>query len=146
MTDDQKKSVEKPLPKTPAVNRERPPQKAMASIKPNTPAQSAAKAKPNAAPQIKTVDIAIAGVNYPIRCPEHEQEELQSAVSYINNYTLDLKKEAPNLSQESLLVLCCLDLYDKIHANERNNEDRRQQDMQSKALLNKIMKDAHSIL
>lgn len=106
---------------------------------------SSAVAKP-AEPQIKKVDVAIAGVTYPIYCPVHEQEELHSAVSYINNYALDLKRDAPSLSQESILVLCCLNLYEKIHANQRNEEDRLQQDKQSEALINKIMKDAQSIL
>lgn len=106
----------------------------------------AAKAASAPEPQIKKVDVAIAGVTYPIYCPVHEQEELHSAVSYINNYALDLKRDAPSLSQESLLVLCCLNLYEKIHTNQRSEEDRLQQSKQSEALLNKIMKDAHSIL
>ena len=109
-------------------------------------ARPAAKATSAPEPQIKKVDVAIAGVTYPIYCPVHEQEELHSAVSYINNYALDLKRDAPSLSQESLLVLCCLNLYEKIHANQRSEEDRLQQSKQSEALLNKIMKDAHSIL
>ena len=107
---------------------------------------SAAKPVSTPEPQIKKVDVAIAGVTYPIYCPVHEQEELHSAVSYINNYALDLKRDAPSLNQESLLVLCCLNLYEKIHANQRNEEDRLQQSKQSEALINKIMKDAHSIL
>ena len=107
---------------------------------------SAAKPVSTPEPQIKKVDVAIAGVTYPIYCPVHEQEELHSAVSYINNYALDLKRDAPSLSQESLLVLCCLNLYEKIHTNQRNEEDRLQQSKQSEALINKIMKDAHSIL
>ena len=107
---------------------------------------SAAKPISTPEPQIKKVDVAIAGVTYPIYCPVHEQEELHSAVSYINNYALDLKRDAPSLSQESLLVLCCLNLYEKIHANQRNEEDHLQQSKQSEALINKIMKDAHSIL
>ena len=109
-------------------------------------ARPAAKAASAPEPQIKKVDVAIAGVTYPIYCPVHEQEELHSAVSYINNYALDLKRDAPSLSQESLLVLCCLNLYEKIHTNQRSEEDRLQQSKQSEALLNKIMKDAHSIL
>ena len=109
-------------------------------------ARPAAKAASAPEPQIKKVDVAIAGVTYPIYCPVHEQEELHSAVSYINNYALDLKRDAPSLSQESLLVLCCLNLYEKIQTHERNEEDRLQQSKQSEALLNKIMKDAHSIL
>ncbi|MBB3107029.1 cell division protein ZapA [Psychrobacter luti] len=114
----------------------------------NNSVVNSSAAKPTSAPepQIKKVDVAIAGVTYPIYCPVHEQEELHSAVSYINNYALDLKRDAPSLSQESLLVLCCLNLYEKIHTNQRNEEDRLQQSKQSEALINKIMKDAHSIL
>ncbi|MGP5407442.1 cell division protein ZapA [Psychrobacter celer] len=115
-----------------------------ASISPTTAGATSKPMTPES--QVKKVDIVIAGVTYPIYCPIHEQEELLSAVSYINNYALDLRREAPSLSQESLLVLCCLNLYEKIHANQRSEEDRLQQDKQSGALLNKIMKDAQSIL
>ena len=116
------------------------------SIVNNNASKPAVKTTNVPEPQIKKVDVAIAGVTYPIFCPVHEQEELHSAVSYINNYALDLKRDAPSLSQESILVLCCLNLYEKIHANQRNEEDRLRQTKQSEALLNKIMKDAHSIL
>ena len=109
-------------------------------------ARPIAKAETAPAPQIKKVDIAIAGVTYPIYCPVHEQEELHSAVSYINDFALKLRKDAPNLSQENLLVLSCLNLYEKIQTHERNEEDRLQKNKQSEVLLNKIMKDAHSIL
>jgi cell division protein ZapA len=145
MTDDHKKPIEKQLPNNQTQNTALQPKNVAtaASIIPNSSAQPNAKV---AEPQIKKVDIAIAGVNYPIYCPVHEQEELHSAVSYINNYALDLKRDAPSLSQENLLVLCCLSLYEKIHANQRTSEDRLQQDKQSEALLNKIMKDAQSIL
>lgn len=112
----------------------------------NTQSSTATKVHSAPEPQIKKVDIAIAGVTYPIYCPVHEQEELRSAVSYINDYALNLKRDAPSLSQESLLVLCCLDLYEKIQTHERNEEDRGQQDKQSVALLNKVIQDAHSIL
>ena len=117
-----------------------------ASNNANTQSSTATKVHSAPEPQIKKVDIAIAGVTYPIYCPVHEQEELRSAVSYINDYALNLKRDAPSLSQESLLVLCCLDLYEKIQTHERNEEDRGQQDKQSVALLNKVIQDAHSIL
>lgn len=153
MTDDQSKSIEKQPKNTqalsaPVTSVPVPPQKTApaASNISSAMAQSNTKTPKAPEPQIKKVDIAIAGVTYPIFCPVHEQEELLSAVSYINNYALDLKRDAPSLSQESILVLCCLNLYEKIHANQRSDEDRLQKDKQSEALLNKIMKDAHSIL
>ena len=150
MTDNQSNAIEKQPKNNPSQNTQVP-NKDVAVQKPtqsgastsSTSSQANGKA---AEPQIKKVDIAIAGVTYPIFCPVHEQEELLSAVSYINNYALDLKRDAPSLSQESILVLCCLNLYEKIHANQRSDEDRVQKEKQSQALLNKIMKDAHSIL
>ena len=97
-------------------------------------------------PQTKKIDITIADGNYSIFCPVHEEEELRLAVSYINNYALDLKKAAPNIRQENLLVLCCLDLYEKIHSNDKANETRRNEDKKSEDLLHKIIKDAQSVL
>lgn len=150
MTDNQSNAIEKqpknnPSQNTQAPNKDVAVQKSTQSGASTSSTSSQANGK-TAEPQIKKVDIAIAGVTYPIFCPVHEQEELLSAVSYINNYALDLKRDAPSLSQESILVLCCLNLYEKIHANQRSDEDRLQKDKQSQALLNKIMKDAHSIL
>ena len=150
MTDNQSNAIEKQPKNNPSQNTQVPNkdvavQKSTQSGASTSSTSSQANGKATE-PQIKKVDIAIAGVTYPIFCPVHEQEELLSAVSYINNYALDLKRDAPSLSQESILVLCCLNLYEKIHANQRSDEDRLQKDKQSQALLNKIMKDAHSIL
>ena len=148
MTDNHTKSPEKQLTSNQAQPIGLKSQKTApaGSITSSVSSQPSSKVNKAAEPQIKKVDVAIAGVTYPIYCPVHEQEELLSAVSYINNYALDLKKDAPSLSQESLLVLCCLNLYEKIHANQRSDEDRQQQDQKSDLLLNKIMKDAQYIL
>ncbi|WP_367111444.1 cell division protein ZapA [uncultured Psychrobacter sp.] len=108
----------------------------------NTGKKSATASKP----QMKKVDIVIAGVTYQIYCPVDEEAELRSAVYYINNFLLDIKKDAPGLSQENLLVLCCLNLYEKIHTNDKTNATNKQQSKQAEELLNKIMKDAKSIL
>lgn len=143
MTDDHKNSVEKQPQNGQQQNISSKPQPVAAT---GSSTSSATVKTTIPEPQIKKVDITIAGVTYPIYCPVHEQEELLSAVSYINNHALDLKRDAPSLSQESILVLCCLNLYEKIHTNQRSDEDRLQQDKQSEALLNKIMKDAQSVL
>ena len=120
-----------------------------ANAQTNTPS-GAAKPDTNVTrptePQIKKVDISIAGITYPIYCPVHEEEELRAAVFYINDYVLDLRRNSPSLSQESLLLLCCLNLHEKIQTNKRDEEDRSQQYKQSVALLNKVIQDAHSIL
>ncbi|MEN2750159.1 cell division protein ZapA [Psychrobacter sp. FBL11] len=97
-------------------------------------------------PEMKKVDIVIAGVTYQIYCPANEEAELRSAVYYINDFLLNIKKDAPNLSQENLLVLCCLNLYEKIHAHKKSDDETAQASKQAEALLSKIIKDAQSIL
>ncbi len=97
-------------------------------------------------PQMKKVDIVIAGITYPIFCPVNEEEELRSAVYDINNFMLDLKKDAPNLAQENLLVLCCLNLHEKISTNKKSDTSRLYEGKQTAALLSKIRNDAQSIL
>lgn len=109
-------------------------------------AQDTPTKKTDPEPQMKKVDIVIAGITYQIYCPVHEEAELRSAVYYINNFLLDIKKNAPSLSQENLLVLCCLNLYEKIHSNAKAAEDAAQASKQAKMLLSKIMKDAQSVL
>ena len=99
-----------------------------------------------AEPQTKMVRVAIADSSYNIFCGVHEEEELRSAVNYINDFALDIKKEAPKLSQEDLLVLCCLNLYEKISDNNKAGADRQVQNEQAEVFLNKIIKDAQSIL
>ena len=98
------------------------------------------------APAMKKVDIVIAGVTYQIYCPVNEEEELRSAVYYINNFVLDIKQDAPNLPQENLLVLCCLNLFEKINSQQKNDENRRYEAEKAALLLNKIVLDAQSIL
>lgn len=110
-------------------------------------AASSAIAKPNAPEsQMKKVDIVIAGVTYQIYCPVNEEAELRSAVYYINDFILNIKREAPNLGQENLLVLCCLNLYEKIHTHKKTDDETAQASKQARVLLSKIMKDAQSIL
>ena len=99
-----------------------------------------------AGPQTKMVRIGIADSAYNIFCGVHEEEELRSAVNYINDFALDIKKEAPKLNQEDLLVLCCLNLYEKISDNNKACADRQVQNEQAEVFLNKIIKDAQTIL
>lgn len=95
-------------------------------------------------PAMKMVDIMIAGITYNIYCPINEENELQSAVEHINKFAMNLRKEAPNLSQENLLLLCCLNLYEK--SNHNKTPDDSATPKQTDALLKKIIHDAQSIL
>lgn len=97
-------------------------------------------------PQLKKVNIVIAGVTYSVMCPVHEEEELRSAVYYINNFALDIKKNAPSLSQENLLVLSCLNLFEKINSQEKSAARNKNTNQKAETLLNKIISDAESML
>ena len=98
-----------------------------------------------APPEMKKTDIVIAGITYQIYCPIDGEEELRSAVYSINNFVLDIKKQSPKLSQENLLLLCCLNLSEQLHSQQATEDSRRQDHEQSMALLQKIVKDAQSI-
>lgn len=97
-------------------------------------------------PQIKKVDIVIAGATYAIYCPTEEEAELRAAESYLNTFASNIKKEAPKLNQENLLVLSCLNLYEQINANKVADAEQQQQHKQNEHLLNKIMQEAQSVL
>lgn len=97
-------------------------------------------------PQLKKVDIIIAGVRYSVMCPIHEEEELRSAVYYINNFAMDIKNSAPSISQENLLVLSCLNLFEKISSQEKMASHNKNNNQESEALLNKLIEDAESML
>lgn len=124
----------------------KPADKSASSVtKDNKAADNSASTKP-AAPQIKKLDIVIAGTTYAIFCPADEEDELRAAENYLNTFASNIKKDAPNLNQENLLVLSCLNLYEKINAHKTSESERQQQSKQNEQLLNKIMQEAHSIL
>lgn len=109
----------------------------------NQAAQTSVAKEATPPPAMKMVDIVIAGVTYNIYCPVDEEAELHTAVAHINKFALNLKKDLPNLSQENLLLLCCLNLYEKSsHGKNNSNHDSKQ----NEALLKKIIHDAQAIL
>lgn len=115
----------------------------------SNPAQADAQDIDAAATQpdaMKKVSVVIAGKTYPINCPADGEEELRAATFYINNFIHDIKQGAPNLSPENLLVLCCLNLYSKIHDQQKTDNNQRQLSQEAGVLLDKILQDARSIL
>jgi cell division protein ZapA len=97
-------------------------------------------------PESKKIDIVIAGVSYPIFCPADEEQELRAAEKFINDFATNIKKDAPKLNQENLLVLSCLNLYEQINAHKKSEAERQQQSKHNEQLLNKIMQEAQSVL
>ena len=96
---------------------------------------------------MKKVDIIISGKSYSINCPVDEVDELNAACTYINDFIQELRQQAPQLSHENLLVLCCLNLYEKIHTIQKKLDQSSIPDNEeAEALLDKILDDANSLL
>lgn len=117
------------------------------SAKEAVPAQPEASTTPVVEePQFKKVAIAIAGKTYQVNCPTSEEEALRKSVSYINTFALNLKSDMPRIGQEDLLVLCCLNLYEKLQEQKASNNSELLLSQEADTLLDKIIKDAKSML
>lgn len=97
-------------------------------------------------PKFKKVAIAIAGKTYYVNCPTSEEEALRTSVSYINTFALDLKSDMPRIGQEDLLVLCCLNLYEKLQEQKASNNSERLVSQEADSLLEKLIKDAKAMI
>lgn len=116
---------------------------------PVPPAQAkktAAKPTPATLTNIKTIDIVIAGATYSINCPVNEQDALIRASDYINATIKDLRKNAPALTHEHLLVLCCLNMFGQMDKQGKQQKSALLQEQAVQKLLDKITKEAESIL
>ena len=98
--------------------------------------------------EYKAVDISIAGTPHRVVCPANEVKNLEQAAEYINQKIRDLRREIKNKTptNEEFLVLACLDLYDQVQ-NLQNKINQSQSEQQNAlALIDKINKDAQSVL
>ena len=60
---------------------------------------------------------------------------MQRAASYINQFMQEVRRQAPQLPQEELLVLCALTLFEKSENLQRYQENESQaQDLVGKML------------
>ncbi len=110
------------------------------------PTEKAKKIDTKPKQEIVNVPITISGATYSVNCPVNEQDELEKAVLYINHFIRSVRKNAPTLSYENLLILCCLNMYEEMRQQRNTQESIRENDKQMKALIEKITRDARSIL
>ncbi len=96
--------------------------------------------------EMRTVDVVVAGSTYPVNCPVGEKEELDKVVLYINHFSRDIRKSAPSLNHENILVLCCLNMYEEMKQHRNAQASIRHQDKKVQELLDRITEDAESIL
>lgn len=112
----------------------------------NTP--PATPAKTETKPSFKAVDLNIAGTSHRINCPIDEVSQLEQAGQYINSKIREIRRDTKgkSLSNEELLVLVCLELYDQQEALKHEHKNQILNNERARAIIEKITKDARSVL
>ncbi|MDI4497910.1 cell division protein ZapA [Moraxella nonliquefaciens] len=115
---------------------------------PNTPKAPTKTTNKADKPNFKVVDLSIAGSSHRITCPIDEVAQLEQAGTYINDKIRELRRaiKGKNPSNEELLVLTCLELYDQCRSLNNDRKNQILANERAKALIEKITKDARSVL
>lgn len=117
------------------------------SPSPQNQIQPAHKNPPIQKPEISRVDLSIAGTPHRIRCPSSEVANVNKTAEAINKSLKELRAtvgKAP--SNEELLVLHCLELYDQIRELNESCEQYKKQEQEANGMLDKLLKNAQAIL
>lgn len=88
------------------------------------------------------VDIQILGQSYSIHCPSDEVDNLQTAVSHINNQMQSFRKQAPSLEHNKLLVLTALNLCSELFEAQKNAQNTKK----SERLLENMLLETKQLL
>lgn len=98
--------------------------------------------------EYKPVHISIAGTPHRIICPTEDVKSLEHNAEKLNEKLREIRRsisgKSPN--NEELLVLACLELYDQIQALTEEIHSNQQKNRQASTLIEKINKDAQSVL
>ncbi len=96
----------------------------------------------------RLVDLSIAGTSHRITCPADEVAQLEQAGARINDKIRELRRaiKGKNPTNEELLVLVCLELYDQCQALKSERERQLLDNERAQVLIEKITKDARSVL
>lgn len=86
------------------------------------------------------IDIIINGRSYAINCPLGEEEALQRASTYINNFIKEIRRYDAQLPQEELLLLCALTLFEKAETSENVSDTQNQAHIMIEQMLQDIKK------
>lgn len=96
----------------------------------------------------KAVDISISGTPHRIVCPADEVQNLENAAKFINDKIREIRHsiKGKNPNNEELLVLTCLELYDQVQSLRGERQHYLIEKERAKTLVDKMMKDARSVL
>lgn len=77
--------------------------------------------------EFSEVSLDIAGRNYKLKTPQHQQQGLQEAAALLNEKIAELKSKSRTLSAEQAAVLAALNLsYELLTERELLAQDRQQ--------------------
>lgn len=96
----------------------------------------------------KAVDISISGTPHRIVCPADEVQNLENAAKFINDKIREIRHgiKGKNPNNEELLVLTCLELYDQVQVLRNERQYFVIENERAKTLVDKMIKDARSVL
>lgn len=96
----------------------------------------------------KAVDISIAGTPHRIVCPADEVQNLENAAKFINDKIREIRHgiKGKNPNNEELLVLTCLELYDQVQFLRGERQHHLIENERARTLIDKMIKDARSVL
>lgn len=99
-------------------------------------------------PDFVRVDLSIAGTPHRISCPSSEVATVNKNADRLNESLREIRRSvgSKNPTNEELLVLHCLELYDQISDLKRQIQDGQIHNERSNALLDKLIKDAQSMI
>lgn len=106
-----------------------------------------AEEKPSKAPLVR-VDLSVAGTPHRISCPEDAVEHLNRTAERLNENLREIRRGVvgKSPSNEELLVLHCLDLYDQISELKKLEQSHHIESERANALLDKLVKDSRAML
>lgn len=91
-----------------------------------------------------TQDISILGKLYSLKCTPESKSTLLLAEKRINEMVNKIRKSG--LETDAVLVMCCLQLFEESFHAIKQNETLEQALKEALALVDKIEKDAQSIV
>lgn len=114
----------------------------------STPVVSTPIQTKETASKFTRVDISIAGTPHRINCPRDEVENVNRTADRLNDNLRQIRRDVSGKSpsNEELLVLHCLELYDEIAELKKWRQNELINNERASVLLDKILKDAKGIL
>lgn len=114
----------------------------------NKGVQPSPMTKTSAPSGFTNVDISIAGTPHRISCPIDEVETLNRSAARLNDSLRDIRRGISTKSptNEELLVLHCLELYDQINELKISKENAAIERERAEVLIDKLIKTAKAIV